>query len=114
MEVTTSLKASDRLRHFYSVSINLGTGWAGDYATEGGYWGGLGNVSVTNDELKLAFDTMGTYMKREKRTFGEGTLYTVDYADGQRTCIYGSKLEDRLMEEKLEERITGGLITCTR
>ena len=36
--------------NFYSVSINLGTGFAGSY--EGGYWG---DCAITNDELHLDF-----------------------------------------------------------
>ena len=32
--------------NFYSVSINLGTGFAGNY--KGGYWG---DCAITNDEL---------------------------------------------------------------
>ena len=36
--------------NFYSVAINLGTGFAGLY--EGGYWG---DCTITNDELKLHF-----------------------------------------------------------
>ncbi len=89
--------------NFYSVSINLGTGWAGSYA--GGYWG---DCTITNDELKLAFIYGDIYNEGEE-SFGEGTVQ-LDYADGSGLAYTGAL--DKAVEEKLEE-ITGGLITCS-
>mgnify|MGYP006058714739 FL=1 len=89
--------------NFYSVSINLGTGFAGNY--KGGYWG---DCAITNDELKLEFvygDIYGEY----DENFGEGTVH-LDYADGSGLAYTGTL--DKRVEEKLEE-ITGGLITCS-
>ncbi len=89
--------------NFYSVSINLGTGFAGNY--KGGYWG---DCAITNDELKLEFvygDIYGEY----DENFGEGTVH-LDYADGSGLAYTGEL--DKRVEEKLEE-ITGGLITCS-
>ena len=89
--------------NFYSVSINLGTGFAGNY--KGGYWG---DCAITNDELKLEFvygDIYGEY----DENFGEGTVH-LDYADGSGLAYTGAL--DKRVEEKLEE-ITGGLITCS-
>ena len=90
-------------QNFYSVSINLGTGFAGNY--KGGYWG---DCAITNDELKLEFvygDIYGEY----DENFGEGTVH-LDYADGSGLAYTGAL--DKLVENKLEE-ITGGLITCS-
>ena len=88
---------------FYSVSINLGTGYAGYY--EGGYWG---DCTITNDELKLAFIYGDIYDEGEE-AFGEGTVH-LDYADGSGLAYTGAL--DKLVEDKLEE-LTGGLITCS-
>ena len=89
--------------NFYSVSINLGTGFAGNY--KGGYWG---DCAITNDELKLEFvygDIYGEY----DENFGEGTVH-LDYADGSGLAYTGEL--DKLVERKVEE-LTGGLITCS-
>ena len=90
-------------QNFYSVSINLGTGFAGYY--KGGYWG---DCTITNDELKLAFVYGDIYDEGEEH-FGEGTVH-LDYADGSGLAYTGAL--DKAVEEKLEE-ITGGLITCS-
>ena len=42
----------------YTVTVNLGTGWAGDYA--GGYWG---DVAITDDWLQLQFSVLGNGAK---------------------------------------------------
>ena len=90
-------------QNFYSVSINLGTGFAGNY--KGGYWG---DCTITNDELKLAFVYGDIYDEGEEH-FGEGTVH-LDYADGSGLAYTGAL--DKRVEETLEE-ITGGLITCS-
>ena len=89
--------------NFYSVSINLGTGFAGKH--KGGYWG---DCAITNDELKLEFVYGDIYDEGEEH-FGEGTVH-LDYADGSGLAYTGAL--DKRVEEKLEE-ITGGLITCS-
>ena len=88
--------------NFYSVSINLGTGFAGNY--KGGYWG---DCAITNDELKLEFVYGDIYDEGEEH-FGEGTVH-LDYADGSGLAYTGEL--DKLVERKVEE-LTGGLITC--
>mgnify|MGYP001192348856 FL=1 len=90
-------------QNFYSVSINLGTGFAGNY--KGGYWG---DCAITNDELKLAFVYGDIYDEGEEH-FGEGTVH-LDYVDGSGLAYTGAL--DKRVEETLEE-ITGGLITCS-
>ena len=90
-------------QNFYSVSINLGTGFAGNY--KGGYWG---DCAITNDELKLAFVYGDIYDEGEEH-FGEGTVH-LDYADGSGLAYTGEL--DKLVERKVEE-LTGGLITCS-
>ena len=90
-------------QNFYSVSINLGTGFAGKH--KGGYWG---DCAITNDELKLEFVYGDIYDEGEEH-FGEGTVH-LDYADGSGLAYTGTL--DKRVEEKLEE-ITGGLITCS-
>ena len=90
-------------QNFYSVSINLGTGFAGNY--KGGYWG---DCAITNDELKLEFVYGDIYDEGEEH-FGEGTVH-LDYADGSGLAYTGEL--DKLVEQKVEE-LTGGLITCS-
>ena len=90
-------------QNFYSVAIDLGTGFAGTY--KGGYWG---DCAITNDELKLHF-TYGDLYEEGEENFGEGTVH-LDYADGSGLAYTGAL--DKLVENKLEE-LTGGLITCS-
>ena len=87
----------------YSVEINLGTGYAGEY--KGGYWG---DCAITNDELKLHF-LYGDIYEEGDEDFGEG-MVDLAYAEGSGLAYTGAL--DRLVEERLEE-ITGGLITCS-
>ena len=89
--------------NFYSVSINLGTGFAGNY--KGGYWG---DCAITNDELKLHF-TYGDIYEEGEENFGEG-IVELEYVEGSGLAYTGAL--DTLVEETLEE-ITGGLITCS-
>ena len=89
--------------NFYSVSINLGTGFAGNY--KGGYWG---DCTITNDELNLDF-IYGDIYEEGEENFGEGVV-ELEYAKGS-GLAYTGELET-LVEEKLEE-LTGGLITCS-
>ena len=90
---------------FYAVSINLGTGFAGNY--KGGYWG---DCEIENDELYLNF-IYGNIYDAEEIDFGEGTVQ-LKYKGGTEAngLAYTGAL-DKMIGEKLEE-ITGGLLTC--
>ena len=92
--------------NFYSVSINLGTGFAGNY--KGGYWG---DCAITNDELHLDF-VYGNLYGDDEEAFGEG-MVQLKYKGGVSAngLAYTGEL-DKLVENKLEE-LTGGLITCS-
>ena len=90
-------------QNFYSVAIDLGTGFAGLY--EGGYWG---DCTITNDELKLHF-TYGDIYEEGEENFGEG-IVELEYTKGSGLAYTGAL--DKLVEEKLEE-LTGRLITCS-
>ena len=90
-------------QNFYSVAIDLGTGFAGTY--KGGYWG---DCAITNDELKLHF-TYGDIYEEGEENFGEG-IVELEYVEGSGLAYTGAL--DTLVEEKLEE-LTGGLITCS-
>ena len=90
-------------QNFYSVRINLGTGFAGNY--KGGYWG---DCTITNDELNLDF-IYGDIYEEGEENFGEGVV-ELEYAKGSGLAYTGEL--DTLVEEKLEE-LTGGLITCS-
>ena len=56
--------------NFYSVSINLGTGFAGNY--KGGYWG---DCAITDDTLELNFLIGDIYEEGEEITCGEGYVH---------------------------------------
>ena len=90
-------------QNFYSVAIDLGTGFAGTY--KGGYWG---DCAITNDELKLHF-TYGDIYEEGEENFGEG-IVELEYVEGSGLAYTGAL--DTLVEETLEE-LTGGLITCS-
>ena len=90
-------------QNFYSVAIDLGTGFAGTY--KGGYWG---DCAITNDELKLHF-TYGDIYEEGEENFGEG-IVELEYVEGSGLAYTGAL--DTLVAETLEE-ITGGLITCS-
>ena len=102
----TDITIEDEGDKMYSVEINLGTGYAGNY--KGGYWG---DCTITNDELKLHF-LYGDIYEEGDENFGEGII-RLNYKGGteKNGLAYTGEL-DRLVEEKLEE-LTGGLITCS-
>ena len=92
--------------NFYSVDINLGTGWAGSY--EGGYWG---DCAITDDELFLHF-LYGNVYGDDEEAFGEGTV-RLNYKGGTDAngLAYTGAL-DRMIESKIEE-LTDGVLTCS-
>ena len=83
--------------NFYSVVINLGTGWASSY--EGGYWG---DCEITNDELYLHF-VYGNIYDDEEVACGEGTVQ-LKYKGGTDAngLAYTGAL-DKMIGDKLEE-----------
>ena len=92
----------------YEITVDLGTGWAGDYAPAD--WGGWGDVSITDDELE--FNTVVsddvTFVDDMNYEFGEGTV-RLNYRDFETTGLaYTSELEHRIVEV-IEQR-TGGLL----
>ena len=99
----TAITIENEGDRMYSVEINLGTGFAGDY--KGGYWG---DCAITNDELYLHF-LYGDIYEEGDEDFGEG-MVGLEYAEGSGLAYTGAL--DTLVEERLEE-ITGGLITCS-
>ena len=92
--------------NFYSVVINLGTGWASSY--EGGYWG---DCEIENDELNL-HTIYGNIYDDEEVAFGEGSVQ-LKYKGGTDAngLAYTGAL-DKMIGDKLEE-LTGGLLTCS-
>ena len=89
--------------NFYSVSINLGTGWAGSY--KGGHWG---DCTITNDELKLDF-TYGDIYGEYDENFGEGFI-DLTYAKDSGLAYTGEL--DRKIEDAVYD-MTGGLLHCS-
>ena len=91
---------------FYAVSINLGTGFAGNY--KGGYWG---DCAITNDELHLDF-VYGNLYDDEEVDFGEG-MVQLKYKGGVSAngLAYTGAL-DRKIETTVYD-MTGGLLHCS-
>tara|TARA_B100000683_G_C12123770_1_gene404645 strand:+ start:101 stop:535 length:435 start_codon:yes stop_codon:yes gene_type:complete len=85
----------------YSITVDLGKGWAGDY--DKADWGGWGNVSITSDDLEFETTLVN---EGGEIYFYEGTV-AIEYAKDS-GLVYTSKLEDKLMEV-LEERTNGAL-----
>ena len=94
----------------YVVTVDLGTGWAGEYA--GGYW--ADTVHITNDALTLEFSVYGgsNNWNAEDADYciGEGYVH-LNYADyGTGNLAYTSALEDAI-NDAIAERTNGLLIT---
>lgn len=91
----------------YEVTVDLGTGWAGEYA--GGYW--ADKVTITDDALQLQFSVYGGDMRwddEEDYSIGEGYVH-LNYADyGSGNLAYTSALEDAV--NNAVERATNGLL----
>ena len=88
--------------NFYSVEVNLGTGWAGSYKNK--LWG---DCTITNDELKLEF-TYGDIYGEYDENFGEGFVY-LTYADGS-GLAYAGDLDNKI--ENAVYDMTSGLLHC--
>ena len=88
--------------NFYSVEVNLGTGWAGSYKNK--LWG---DCAITNDELKLEF-TYGDIYGEYEENFGEGFVY-LTYVDGS-GLAYAGDLDNKI--ENAVYDMTGGLLHC--
>lgn len=91
----------------YAVTVDLGTGWAGEYA--GGFW--ADKVTITDDALQLEFSVYGGDMRwddEEDYSIGEGYVH-LNYADyGSGNLAYTSALEDAVNDAV--ERATNGLL----
>ena len=100
----TDLSEGDSIE--YAITVNLGTGWAGDY--KGGYWG---DVSITDDELTFTTTVTNWYLQHDDEynyTTDEGRV-RLHYKDFDNTGLaYTSELENKI-NAAVEER-TGGLL----
>ena len=96
----------------YEITVDLGTGWAGNYAAAD--WGGWGEVSITDDRLEF---TTSVYFNDGTDTEGalnyclnEGVV-NLHYKDFENAGLaYTSKLEDAI-NDKILERTGGTLFT---
>lgn len=94
----------------YVVTVDLGTGWAGEYA--GGYW--ADKVTITDDALQLEFSVYGGSANWDAEDadycIGEGYVH-LNYADyGTGNLAYTSALEDAI-NEAVAERTNNILLT---
>jgi hypothetical protein len=91
----------------YVVTVDLGTGWSGEYA--GGYW--ADTVRITDDNLQLQFSVWGGDMRwsdDEEYCISEGVVH-LHYADfGSGNLAYTSALEDAVNSAVYER--TNGLL----
>lgn len=102
---------SDSEQTEYEITVDLGAGWAGDYAAAD--WGGWGDVSITDDTLEF---TTSVYENDSDDAedalnyfFSEG-IVRLTYKDFENAGLaYTSKLEDAINDKILER--TGVLYT---
>ena len=90
----------------YFVTVDLGTGYAGEYA--GGYWADA--VTITDDSLQLQFSVLGNGAQwgDDEYSIGEGFVH-LHYADyGSGNLAYTSELENVINEAIT--RATNGLL----
>ena len=92
--------------NFYSVDIDLGTGWAGSY--EGGYWG---DCTIEDDKLYLHF-LYGNLYGDDEEAFGEGMVHLKYKGGTENNGLAYTGALDRAVENKVEE-LTDGIITCS-
>lgn len=104
-EHVTIRDLSDAEQKQYEITVDLGTGWAGDYRGE--LWG---DCSITDDQLEFVTTVSDdvTFVDELNYEFGEGQV-RLNYRDFDNTGLaYTSELEHRIVEV-IEQR-TGGLL----
>ena len=109
--VTVTDISDDYGQTAYEITVDLGAGWAGDYAAAD--WGGWGEVSITDDTLEF---TTSVYENESDDAegalnycFNEGVVH-LHYKDFENAGLaYTSKLEDAINDKILER--TGLLYT---
>ena len=94
----------------YEITVDLGTGWAGDY--RGGLWG---DPAITDDQLEFTTSVTDWYLQDDDElnyTLDEGRvrLHYRDF-DTHDALAYTSELEDKIVAE-IEQR-TGGLLLAS-
>jgi len=91
----------------YGITVDLGTGWAGDYAPAS--WGGWGDVSITDDRLVFTTSVIDYVWDDDMQySFNEGWV-RLHYTDFETAGLaYTSELEDKI-NAAVEQR-TGGLL----
>ena len=102
---------SDSEQTAYEITVDLGAGWAGDYAAAD--WGGWSAVSITDDTLEFTTSVYENESDDAEDTlnyfFNEGVVH-LHYKDFERAGLaYTSKLEDAINNKILER--TGVLYT---
>ena len=109
MEHVTVADYSDGDSIEYGITVDLGTGWAGDYAAAS--WGGWGDVSITDDRLELYTTVTNWYLQHDDEydyNTDEGKV-RLHYKDFETAGLaYTSELEDKI-NAAVEQR-TGGLL----
>lgn len=96
----------DECMEGYAITVDLGTGWAGDY--KGGYWG---DVSITDDALQFTTTVMESWDDYDEMDYvhGEG-IVRLHYKDFDTAGLaYTSKLEDAIVDA-VEKRTNGLLL----
>lgn len=108
MEHVTVADYSDGDNIEYGITVDLGTGWAGDY--KGGLWG---DVSITDDRLEFYTTVTNWHLQHDDEldySTGEGTV-RLHYADYENSGLaYTSELEDKI-NAAVEQRTCGLLLT---
>ena len=93
--------------NMYNVTVQLGNGWAGDYA--GGYWG---DCAITDDTLALNFLVGDIWGEGDEITCGEGFVH-LNYKGGcaENGLAYTGEL-DKLVCERIAS-VTNNVVEAT-
>ena len=92
--------------NFYSVDIDLGTGWAGSY--ECCYWG---DCTIEDYKLYLHF-LYGNLYGDDEEAFCEGMVHLKYKGGTENNGLAYTGALDRAVENKVEE-LTDGVLTCS-
>jgi len=106
LEETGATFTSEVYGDSVQVTVDLGTGFAGEYA--GGYWG---DCAITNDRLALVFEMADDYWGTCEFGVGEGKVF-LNYVDFPNTGLaYTGELNTKI-NARIEE-VTKGFLSAS-
>ena len=106
LEACESVSITETSSGVYAIEVDLGGGWAGDYA--GGFWG---NVSITDDVLTFRTVVTDDVYEDGDEYRIEGGIVSLHYADFDNAGLaYTSELEGAVNRTVAQR--TNGMLRC--